>query len=287
MFFVAGITGKVGGATARYLLERGKQVRGLARDPQKAAEWTAKGVDVRKGDFTDTAAMADALAGVEGAFVMVPPNVAPEPGFPDSMAVINSLKEALGTAAPARVVVLSSVGSEKASGLGLITPAHAMEEALKHLPAAVAFVRAGSFLENFVGGMAGAEGSGVFYTMYTPTDRAVPMIASQDIGRHVAKLLVEGWSGERKIVELGSPVSSDELAAAMGEVLGREVTAQAVPRERWSGVLQGFGIPADKTWAYEEMMDGVNSGWIDFGVAGTEPVAGTTKPVDVFRKARS
>ena len=44
MYFVSGITGKVGGATARYLLEQGKQVRGLVRDPQKAADWVAKGV---------------------------------------------------------------------------------------------------------------------------------------------------------------------------------------------------------------------------------------------------
>ncbi len=285
MFFVVGITGKVGGATAKYLLEQGHTVRGLARDPQKAAAWAAQGVEVRQGDLTDAAAVASALEGVEGAFVMVPPMIAPEPGYPESQVVIDSLVKALGGVPPPRVVVLSSIGSEKTGGLGLITPAHTMEVALERVPFPLALVRAGSFLENFLGGMAGAEASGVFHTMYAPVERAVPMIATQDIGRLVARLLVEGWAG-KKIVELGSRISSEALAQAMGEVLGKPVVAQSVPRERWSGVLESFGIPAGRTGAYEEMMDGVNSGWIDFGVAGTEQVAGTTTAAEVFRQAR-
>ena len=149
-----------------------------------------------------------------------------------------------------------------------------------------AFVRAGSFLENFLGGIAGAEATGVLYTMYSPTDRAVPMIATQDIGKEIAGLLTDGWSGKTRIVELGSSLTPDEVAVALSEVLGKDVAAQAIPRERLSGVLQSFGVPADKTWAYEEMVDGVNSGWIDFGVAGTDAVAGTTTPAEVFSSAR-
>ena len=37
MFLVMGITGKVGGATARHLLARGQKVRALVRDRAKAA----------------------------------------------------------------------------------------------------------------------------------------------------------------------------------------------------------------------------------------------------------
>ena len=34
------------------------------------------------------------------------------------------------------------------------------------------------------------------------------------------------------------------------------------------------------------MMAGFNSGWITFGVPGTEPVAGTTMAAQVFAQAR-
>ena len=42
MFLIMGITGKVGGATAEHLLVRGKEVRALVRNREKAATWANK-----------------------------------------------------------------------------------------------------------------------------------------------------------------------------------------------------------------------------------------------------
>ncbi len=285
LFFVAGITGNVGGAAARRLLDGGHTVRALARDPQKAAAWAREGVDVRRGDLTDADSVAEALDGVAGAFLMIPPIMAPSPGLPETRAVLASYLEALEKAPPPRLVLLSSIGSQQESGLGLITTTHLMEEALGGLPFPTAFVRAAAFYENALGGLGPAASTGVYYSFYQPTDRAVPWIATADIGAEVARLLVEGWEG-RKVVELGSPASPDDIAYAMGEVLGRPVTAQAIPRERWAATLEGFGLAPGTTGPYEEMMDGVNSGWIAFGVPGTEPVPGTTTVTQVFAQAR-
>jgi NAD(P)H dehydrogenase (quinone) len=87
------------------------------------------------------------------------------------------------------------------------------------------------------------------------------------------------------VIELGRPVSSDEIADAIGEALGREVKAQAIPREAWAKAMEQMGLPAGSTWAYEELMDGVNTGWIDFGVEGTEKRPGTTTAREVFAQA--
>ena len=87
-------------------------------------------------------------------------------------------------------------------------------------------------------------------------------------------------------MELGSLVSPDDIARAMGEALGRPVQAQAIPRERWASTIESFGMAPGATAPYEEMMDGVNSGWINFGVPGTEPVAGTTTPAQFFAQAK-
>jgi uncharacterized protein YbjT (DUF2867 family) len=43
MYLVMGITGNVGGATARHLLTQGKQVRALVRNREKAAKWADQG----------------------------------------------------------------------------------------------------------------------------------------------------------------------------------------------------------------------------------------------------
>ncbi len=285
MFFIAGITGRVGGAAAKQLLAQGQQVRSLVRNPEKAAAWAEQGVELHQGDWNDTAALTAALAGVEAAFVMVPPNFAPSPGFPESKAVIAAIGTALRQAQTPRVVALSSIGSEKTSGLGLITATHLLEQELASLTASTAFVRAGSFIENALGSLPAAADTGVFYSFYQPVDRPVPTIATADIGQEVATLLTGNWAGKR-IIELGSPVTPNDTAAAMSEVLGKPVTAQAIPRERWSSTIESFGLPPGSTWGYEEMLDSINSGWIDFGVPGTESVRATTKPAEVFALAK-
>jgi uncharacterized protein YbjT (DUF2867 family) len=284
-YAVMGITGHVGGAAARELLAKGKKVRALVRDPKKAADWTAKGVELHKGDFDDSAAVAGVLQGVEGAFLMLPPIMAPEPGFPEHRAIIASYVEALRKTPPPRAVALSSIGSEQSSGVGLITSTHLLEEALTSVPFPVAFVRAGSFFENYAGNLGAAQATGVFHSFLQPVGRTFPMIASEDIGKEVAKLLVSEWSG-RRIIELGSPLSPDDLAKAMSDVLGKPVVAQAIPREQWPAIVQGFGIPAGRTWAFEEMNEALNSGRVHFGVAGTEPVAATLRPAAAFAEAR-
>jgi hypothetical protein len=82
MFLVMGITGKVGGATAERLLARGKEVRALVRNREKASSWTNQGVELVDGDWNDSAAIERALKGVEGAFVMLPAVWAPRPITP-------------------------------------------------------------------------------------------------------------------------------------------------------------------------------------------------------------
>ncbi|RYX84373.1 NAD-dependent epimerase/dehydratase family protein [bacterium] len=285
LFFVSGITGHVGGATMRHLLEKGHKVRALVRDPQKATEWEQKGVELHQGDLNDSTALATAMQGVDGAFLMQPPTPSPSPDFSEAKANIVSFTEALKQAPPLRLVALSSVGSQQSSGLGNITATHLLEEALGSQPFPTAFVRAGSFFENFINSLDVAEKTGVFYSFLQPTDRAFPMVATDDIGKEIAHLLTSEWSGKR-IIELGSRISPDELSGAMSEVLGREVTAQAIPRDQWAKTLESIGMPPGTTSSFEEMEAGFNSGWIDFGIPGTEPVAGTTIPTQVFAEAR-
>ena len=79
MFLVMGITGRVGGATAEQLLARGKKVRALIRNREKASSWANRGVELVDGDWNDSAAIERALKGVEGAFVMLPAVWPPRP----------------------------------------------------------------------------------------------------------------------------------------------------------------------------------------------------------------
>jgi uncharacterized protein YbjT (DUF2867 family) len=284
MFLVMGITGRVGGATAQHLLAQGKKVRALVRNREKAANWADQGVELVDGDWNDAAAVERALEGVEGAFVMLPAVWAPSPDFREAKSVIANYVEALDRTVPPRVVVLSSMGANRTSGLGMITALSLLEEGLRHLTLPIAYVRAGGFFENFLYGLHVAQ-DGTLPVYYNPTSRKSTMVATDDIGAEVATLLTgPAWSGHR-VVELGSMVSADEVAAQLGEVLQRDVKAFAIPRAGWAAAFEQFGIPKGHTGPAEAMFDAVNAGWMDLGVEGAEHVAGTTSPRDVFAAA--
>ena len=112
------------------------------------------------------------------------------------------------------------------------------------------------------------------------------MVATDDIGAEVATLLTgPAWSGHR-VIELGSMVSADEVAAQLGDVLKLEVKAFALPRAAWADAFQQFGVRKGHTGPAEEMFESVNAGWMSLGITGTEHVAGTTSARDVFAAAR-
>lgn len=286
MFLVMGITGKVGGATARHLLQQGKQVRALVRSREKAAKWADRGVELVDGDWNDATAIAAALKSVEGAFVMLPAVWAPSPDFREAKGVIANYVEALTRVVPPRVVALSSTGAHRTSGVGMITGLSLLEQGLRGLPSPVAFVRAGGFFENFLFGLQAAQG-GTLPVFYNPTNRKSMMVASDDIGAEVATLLTgPAWSGHR-VIELGSMVSADEVAAQLGEVLKLDVKAFAIPRAGWAEAFEQFGVPKGHTEPAEEMYEAINAGWMGLGLAGTEHVAGTTCARDVFAAAQN
>lgn len=62
---VTGATGKVGSRLSKRLAEAGHQVRALVRDPGRATELMAAGIELAKGDLLDEGSLAAAMQGIE------------------------------------------------------------------------------------------------------------------------------------------------------------------------------------------------------------------------------
>jgi len=285
MFLVLGITGRVGGAVARHLLDHGSRVRALIRDSSKVPAWAHGNVELVEGDWSNAETIKSALDGVEGAYVMLPPFFTPSRNFAEAKVLISSYAEALGSVRLPKAVILSSFGADKTDRLGSITPLALLEQGLRDLLYPTAFIRPGSFYENYLYGLQSGQG-GVLPGFFADNGKKAPMTAIDDIASEATKLLTGPiWNG-RRVIELGSLVSPDELAEQLGAVLGRTVAAQPTPREGWAAAMRQMGLPEGQTWALEQMLDSANSGWIDFGAPGTERVEGTTTARQVFAAAK-
>jgi uncharacterized protein YbjT (DUF2867 family) len=282
MYVITGITGQVGGALANALLKAGKPVRAVVRDGKKGAEWAARGCEVALATMTDADALAHAFEGAEAVFTLPPPEFDPAPGFPEAREVIDTIVAAVARSKPRRIVCLSTIGAQ-ATQTNLLTQRSLLEEALRKQAIPVTFLRPGWFMENCAWDVDSARNEGIVRSFLQPLDRAIPMIATDDIGELAAKLMQERWPGVR-IVELEGPrrTSPDDIAAAFAQVLGKPVRAQAVPRDTWEAlfVSQGMTHPTPRI----QMLDGFNEGWIDFEGQREHIVKGTTPLVDVIRK---
>ncbi len=282
MYAITGITGKVGGATARALLSTGRRVRAVVRDAEKARRWSDLGCEVVLAEMEDAGALTRAFAHVTGAFILPPPVFDPRPGFPEAKAVISAVRDALVAAHPARVVCLSTIGAQALQS-NLLTQRTLMEDALSKLPLPVTFLRPAWFMENLSWGVPEARDQGVLSSFLQPLDRAMPMVAAADVGRVAAELLLQDWTGTR-VVELEGPerVSQDAIAAELSKTLHRPVRAEAVPREKWGAIFraQGMRDPIPRI----QMLDGFNEGWIRFEGGGAGLLKGKVTLAEVVRK---
>jgi uncharacterized protein YbjT (DUF2867 family) len=261
MFAITGITGQVGGEVARNLLAARQAVRGVARDVGKCKAFADLGCNLVSADINDAAALTAACKGVDGAFILVPPNFDPSPDFSEAHAVAATLSSALVASRPPRVVYLSTIGAQ-ATRSNLLTQHTIIEQALRTLPIAITFLRPAWFMENSSWDVAPAK-NGAIQSFLQPLDKPVPMVATSDIGRVAAELLQETWNGHR-VVELEGPhrVSPKEIADTFSKLLGRPVKPAVVPRETWEALFKSQGMKNPEPRI--QMLDGFNEGWIEF-----------------------
>ncbi len=145
-----------------------------------------------------------------------------------------------------------------------------IENELRGLATPITFLRPGWFMENAAWDVAPAREKGVIPSFLQPLDKKVPMVATADIGRTAAELLLESWPSGR-VVELEGPrrVTPNDIAGTFAKLLGKPVRMEVVPRESWDGLFRAQGMKNPEPRI--RMLDGFNEGWIDFkgGEVGT------------------
>jgi uncharacterized protein YbjT (DUF2867 family) len=270
MYAITGVTGKVGGATARALLAAGQSVRAVARNVDKGQVWRNLGCDVALATIEDGASLSVAFQGTEAVLMLVPPNFDPSPEFSEAREIGKTLHSALAAARPKRVVYLSTIGAQ-AREMNLLTQHSIIEKAIGDLPMPITFLRPAWFMENCRWDVAQARETGVVPSFLQPLDKPVPMVATADIGKSAAGLLQEKWEGHR-VIELEGPsrVTPNQIATTLAKLLGKPVRMEVVPRKSWDALFRSQGTK--NSVPRIRMLDGFNEGWIEFerGKAGSK-----------------
>ncbi len=118
--FLTGATGYIGGRLAPRLLESGRRVRCLVRDPAKleCRTWARDpGIEIVRGDLGDPAALAEAMAGCGAAYYLVHSMIAAGTSYRDlDLELARNFASAAELAGLERIVYLGGLG-ETGEGL--------------------------------------------------------------------------------------------------------------------------------------------------------------------------
>ncbi len=253
MFVVVGATGNTGSAVVEHLLSRKQPVRVVVRSAEKGAGWKAKGAEVVVAALDDVSALTKAFEGAQGVYLLAPPNYGAEAWLADQRARMDRAAEAVKESSAQHVVFLSSVGGHLSGGTGPIQALHYGEQVLGTVAKNITILRPSYFMENWAAVIGAAKAQGVVPTFIAPQAK-VPMISTKDIGRIGAEQLIAGGRG-KQIVEMAGPAEygPDEVASALGQILGKTVTAQPAPLSAVVPTFKSFGFSDEAAKLFEEM----------------------------------
>ena len=232
-YAVTGTTGHLGPLVVRELLARGvpaADVVALARTPEKAADL---GVPVRRADYSDTATLPEALAGVDVLLLVSGSEVGRR------VAQHTAVVEAAKTAGVRRVAYTSIANADHSTNP--LQPEHkATEDVLRASGLPFTIFRNNWYLENYTGQV----------PQYLATGEVLGIDGGARIGAATradmaaataAALLDEGTAGATFELS-GPPITLAGLAEAITDVTGTTVAYRDVTPEELTAILRGTGL---------------------------------------------
>lgn len=227
---VLGGTGNVGSLVARRLLSLGHSIRIASRDPSRIGTLP---VGATAAAFhLDRAVPAD-FDGHDRVFCLLPRGVVLSDGQR------TALFAAMSVAGVRRVVLLSGLGADRATGSAL----HLLEQALRESGLAHAVVRPNYMFQNLC---VGALREGLVHRDEIALPAAAARISFVD-GQDVAEVAVEAMldgRDEAEAFDLTGPaaVGYADIAAAIGGVVGRPIRYRSLSDDEARAELSAAGL---------------------------------------------
>jgi len=274
MHIILGASGQVGGAVANRLLEMEEPVKGIARNPNKAAALQAKGAVIEKADIYDVRALSRAFSDGSTLFIITPEDFKSEDVIGETKKMLDNYRKALESSPVKKIVGISSIGAQHKEGTGNLQMSYLLEHAFAGLPIEQTFVRPAYYLSNWLAYLPVIKESGKLPTFF-PTDLCMPMISPIDVACFAADLLV-AEHGITRIYELLGPEEccADDVAAAFAEALGQPVKAAHIHHNQWKKELQQLQFSPDAIKNFIAMTDSVINGKATPAGSGTAIVKG-------------
>lgn len=238
MIVVTGATGRLGRLVIDNLLRTvaASSIVAAVRDPTKAADLAARGVQVRRADYTQPESLGKAFAGAEKLLLIsssaLGQRVAQHRAVID--AAVRSGVELAG---------YTSLLHADTSPLGLALEHTQTEAMLKASGLPHVLLRNGWYTENYTASVPAALANGAL--LGSAGDGRISSAARADYAAAAAAAMTsDGQAG--RVYELAGDTAYTltELAAQIAAQSGKAVVYRNLPQADYQAALLGFGLPA-------------------------------------------
>ena len=252
---VIGATGNVGSATIKILSAKYAErvdIRAGVRNPDKAEKLKSlAGVTVVKAEMGSTE-LETTLRGVNTLFI-VTPGVENRPEL--AIATASSAKKA-GVKHQVIVSVLTADNLDTIFGKQF----HKLETDVKALGVSYTFLRLPFFVDNFWAFKDSIKGASAIYNPVDPTKPLSPVLVA-DVGNAAAAILVNAATHASKTYNIISDrFTYGDVAAALGEALGKTVTYNRVSYDDAKKAFMGMDFPEWQVGGVLELFKLMNAG---------------------------
>lgn len=235
---VTGANGHLGKLVVEALLAKktSQKIAVTTREPEKASELAARGVEVRFGDFDDPSSLKKAFSGVERLLIISTGG--------DNETRIRQHSTAVQAAQDAGVefIAYTSIANASKSSLGLAEVHRATEAAILKTGIAHSFLRNNWYLENEMGFIQSAQAGAPIVT--SAGKGKVGWALRSEFALAAANVLSQK-APAKSIYELSGPLATyEDLGASLTKVLGKPVTVQLVDDDAYAKGLAANGLPS-------------------------------------------
>lgn len=238
MIVVTGATGQLGRLVIEQLLARvpAGQIIAAVRSPEKAADLSAQGVQVRHADYSQPSTLDHAFAGADKVLLISSSEIGQR--FAQHQAVIDAARRA-----GAGLLAYTSVLHADTSALGLAKEHRETEDYLRASGVPFALLRNGWYTENYTAGVPGALAHGA--VMGSADEGRISSASRLDYAEAAAVLLTAEEHQAGRVYELAGDASYTltEFAAELSRHAGKTLPYINLPQPEFEAALIQAGLP--------------------------------------------
>jgi NAD(P)H dehydrogenase (quinone) len=286
MFAILGATGKIGGATARELRARGKPVRAVVRNADKAEALRQLGCEIAVAEYHDASALSEALSGSTAVLALCPMHPRAADAMDAHGRMIEAIVAAIEKAKPDAVVAISDYGAHEELEGSITSIFRLFEQRLRAASiSSTTILRSAEHMQNWSRLFSGVQKSGVLPLFHRPATRRIPMVSAPDVGWIAAALLLDAERGSPdRIVHAEGPArySTTDLLETISQLINRKISPMVVAEENWAAALTAAGLSESYASLVAGMYTANNAGRIEVEPNSGEARLGTTSLTEAF-----